>query len=295
MQARSWAAGRGADDNPRLVGQIYFPRDDANLDPQDVGTLNRLVEEYRRVIVGYRVELLFAGHADHRASADYNVGLAMRRADAVSHFLRARLGRSPNYSGFRLLSFGERHARQAGASLAQMMGERRVDIVTTYLHPSRRRFVVDTPLRVTGAVPEVDRIVYREFSSHDAENMAHPAGPQGSSLAGEAIRSMVSALRGDEREHRRQTARFPVTHRVNRVAIDEHRDVRRDWPARVAIKHVEVRYEWGPPAPRVTVERTVLRELHINDRRVQHAEHSESYTVVRGEAEAHPLLFPPNP
>ncbi|MDB4558997.1 hypothetical protein N9Z87_02015 [Amylibacter sp.] len=79
----------GLENDPELVGQIYFRTDESGLDSNDYEVLDLylgyLVSYLSRydVTANSRVLLKFVGNSDPRGDAGYNKRLAMRRANSV--------------------------------------------------------------------------------------------------------------------------------------------------------------------------------------------------------------------
>ena len=81
-------------DNPQEDLTIYFALDSAEVSEQAVAQLNELGEALTLGLKGQTVTL--AGHTDARGTAEYNVGLSKRRAEAVQRYLIERFKIDPN-------------------------------------------------------------------------------------------------------------------------------------------------------------------------------------------------------
>ena len=70
-----------------------------------VPTFQALLEDFAAEYAGQtNLRILIAGHTDYEGTAEYNVALGQRRAEAVRIFLRNRL---PLGTQFELISYGE--------------------------------------------------------------------------------------------------------------------------------------------------------------------------------------------
>jgi outer membrane protein OmpA-like peptidoglycan-associated protein len=100
--------------------EVFFRFDSAELSPQAIEGLDQAVEKVNESLTG---KLIMEGHADPRGNADYNVGLSIRRTEAVRKHLLAR-GLDPDM--IVIASYGEDGPRRA--TFAQ---DRRVGLALT--------------------------------------------------------------------------------------------------------------------------------------------------------------------
>lgn len=133
-QLASWASIMGRPWDARLQAQVFFPRAVWRLDTGDTGALQALVDEYRRLLLGNRIELMCVGHADWRATDGFNQNLATQRAGEVKAYIDARLRSSPNFSSWAAQSRGEQDAiaradKTSWRSTAASTSGRRTDTV----------------------------------------------------------------------------------------------------------------------------------------------------------------------
>ncbi len=74
---------------PAIVGPfiVFFDWDRSDITPQAAAILDNAASAYQQT---GQAQVVLAGHADRSGSADYNVGLSQRRADAVRSYLAGR-------------------------------------------------------------------------------------------------------------------------------------------------------------------------------------------------------------
>lgn len=131
VQKKSWFSRYGTPSYPSLVGQMFFPTDDAALDMQDYGILNQAIEAFKIPLLGSAVYLTCTGNADHRGPSGYNEDLGLTRAKAVKAYLDSKL------SSFRLYSSSAKTRGELDASRslleADLASYRRVDLFSSYV------------------------------------------------------------------------------------------------------------------------------------------------------------------
>jgi len=74
---------------PVAVGPfiVFFDWDRSDITPQAAAILDNAASAYQQT---GQAQVVLAGHADRSGSAQYNVGLSQRRADAVRSYLAGR-------------------------------------------------------------------------------------------------------------------------------------------------------------------------------------------------------------
>ncbi len=143
-QLNSWFKPYG-DVGPGLIAQIFFPKDVSTLDDNDRAVLDVLIGKYAIFLLSRRIHFSFEGHADLRGTEPYNFGLSERRAKVVQTYVITRL-RYYDYFSSSVASFGE-----MGAGRNSLAGDRRVDIISSYV--PRRRIRLE-PIIITGTIPK---------------------------------------------------------------------------------------------------------------------------------------------
>lgn len=118
-------AGRGANAldtaaADRLV--VYFDFDSSTVRDGDVPRIDALA---RRLASDSRRTARIEGHTDERGSAEYNIGLGERRAQAVRRLLRLR---GATDAQLRTVSYGEERPAVEGSSESAWSQNRRVEI-----------------------------------------------------------------------------------------------------------------------------------------------------------------------
>jgi outer membrane protein OmpA-like peptidoglycan-associated protein len=66
---------------------VFFDWDKSDITPEAAAILDNAAAAYQQT---GSAQVMLAGHADRSGSADYNVGLSQRRADAVRAYLAGR-------------------------------------------------------------------------------------------------------------------------------------------------------------------------------------------------------------
>lgn len=118
--------------NEQVIAEIYFPTDSDTIDMQDKTVLNNLCANLKTLDlkVGCFGDVWVVGGADHRGSANHNMNLGVRRAEAVRKHIQAQ-----GFNGRRLdaSSVGNTHAakptKHRSVSAAQLAKDRRVDVI----------------------------------------------------------------------------------------------------------------------------------------------------------------------
>ena len=110
------------DETKSVVEPIYFPLDRAAVPPAERPKLQAAV---KWLADNPGQNLVLSGHCDWRGTAEYNLGLGDRRANAVKKYLES-LGVNP--SRLETLSKGSTDAKQGGGD-AEWQKDRRVDFV----------------------------------------------------------------------------------------------------------------------------------------------------------------------
>lgn len=110
------------DETQSVVEPIYFPLDRAAVPPSERSKLQAAV---KWLADNPGQNLVLSGHCDWRGTAEYNLGLGDRRANAVKKFLQ-----SMGVDGSRLetLSKGSTDAKQSGGE-SEWSKDRRVDFI----------------------------------------------------------------------------------------------------------------------------------------------------------------------
>ena len=113
---------------PGLISSIYFPLDSFELDSNDQSVLDNLVYHYKHgAISAKKFHFIFIGNTCRIHSDEYNYRLGLKRANAVKNYVDLGLSTLPAYSGY-VSSLGEKHASEY-----HLLGDRRVDIISSYL------------------------------------------------------------------------------------------------------------------------------------------------------------------
>jgi peptidoglycan-associated lipoprotein len=108
--------------NKSVVEAIYFALDRAAVAPAERPKLQNAV---KWLADNADKNLVLVGHCDWRGTAEYNLGLGDRRANAVKRFLES-LGVNP--SRLETLSKGSTEAKQTGGE-SEWAKDRRVDFI----------------------------------------------------------------------------------------------------------------------------------------------------------------------
>ena len=102
---------------------VLFPVNSAKLDAQGKQELDHLVSNTNSL---KRYFLAVAGYTDQTGSADYNLALSRRRADAVVLYLASQ--RNVPFYQMRTIGFGERQLVDDGTSREARAMSRRVEV-----------------------------------------------------------------------------------------------------------------------------------------------------------------------
>lgn len=118
-------AGDPLDDPSSLLAKrvIYFDFDKSDIK----GDFRDIIAAHAGYLAGHPgVKIVLEGHADERGSREYNMGLAERRANAVSRFLKVQ-----GASGRQMdaVSYGEERPVAMGHDEASWRLNRRVEIL----------------------------------------------------------------------------------------------------------------------------------------------------------------------
>ena len=114
--------GKPDEANKSVVDPIYFALDRAAVAPAERPKLQAAVKWLKD---NADKNLVLVGHCDWRGTAEYNLGLGDRRANAVKRFLES-LGVNP--ARLETLSKGSTEAKQTGGE-AEWQKDRRVDFI----------------------------------------------------------------------------------------------------------------------------------------------------------------------
>ena len=122
LEARNANTGTPVDENHSVVEPIYFALDRSAVPPAERPKLQAAIKWLKD---NADKNLVLVGHCDWRGTAEYNLGLGDRRANAVKKYLE-----SLGADGKRLetLSKGSIDAKQAGGE-SEWQKDRRVDFV----------------------------------------------------------------------------------------------------------------------------------------------------------------------
>jgi outer membrane protein OmpA-like peptidoglycan-associated protein len=101
---------------------VFFEWDRSDITPEAGGILDNAVSQYSNC---GQAQVMLAGHADRSGSAQYNVGLSQRRADAVRGYLTSR---GIGDGNIRSEAFGESRPRVDTADGVRELQNRRVEI-----------------------------------------------------------------------------------------------------------------------------------------------------------------------
>ncbi len=102
---------------------VYFGFDEVTLDALDLALLER---HGRYLAAAPQLQVRIEGHADERGSAEYNLALGQRRAEAVRQALRVHGVREPQMDA---LSWGEERPAAAGRDEDAWAANRRAALV----------------------------------------------------------------------------------------------------------------------------------------------------------------------
>ena len=109
-------------ENKSVVDSIYFGLDRAAVAPAERAKLDAAIKWLKD---NPEKNLVLVGHCDWRGTAEYNLGLGDRRANAVKRFLESLGGDAMRIE---TLSKGSTDAKQGGSD-AEWAKDRRVDFV----------------------------------------------------------------------------------------------------------------------------------------------------------------------
>ena len=101
---------------------VFFEWDRSDITPEAASILDNAVTQYQNC-GGAQVQI--AGHADRSGSAQYNVGLSQRRADAVRAYLTSR---AIPEGVIATQAFGEERPRVDTADGVREVQNRRVEV-----------------------------------------------------------------------------------------------------------------------------------------------------------------------
>jgi peptidoglycan-associated lipoprotein len=121
-QLQQRAADTPVNENQSVVDPIYFGLDRAAVAPNERPKLDAAIKWLK---ANPEKSLVLVGHCDWRGTAEYNLGLGDRRANAVKRFLES-LG--ADAKRLETLSKGSTDAKQSGGD-AEWQKDRRVDFV----------------------------------------------------------------------------------------------------------------------------------------------------------------------
>ena len=116
------AANSGVDETKSVVEPIYFGLDRAAVPPAERPKLQAAV---KWLADNPGQNLVLSGHCDWRGTAEYNLGLGDRRANAVKKFLQSM---GADVSRLETLSKGSTDAKQSGGE-SEWAKDRRVDFM----------------------------------------------------------------------------------------------------------------------------------------------------------------------
>jgi peptidoglycan-associated lipoprotein len=122
LQTRDTSVGTPADDNHSVVEPIYYALDRFAVAQAERPKLQAAV---KWLAENAEKNLVLVGHCDWRCTAEYNLGLGDRRANAVKRYLET-LGVDPKR--LETLSKGQTDAKQGGSE-ADWQKDRRVDFI----------------------------------------------------------------------------------------------------------------------------------------------------------------------
>ena len=300
MQLLSWfdpnrpIPPQGGSGLQKIIAQIYFTTDKANLDSHDRQVLRLLAAHLKARQKRERLEIAIMSHADHRGDVDYNKALSRRRAAAVVRELERLVGTAPNYNVIMAVSSrGEQHAAQGTDNPSLLAGDRRVDI-----------WVTDgSPFPKSPSLPQqtkVKRLTYRSFYKLESEYQGPSGQPKSATDQGiEAIGKLIMAwinnefgqvVIGTESVAKRGFKTIDVNHRVNQVDIVIRHEVSGGWNSEFEEWKTTVQYTWGVAAPVVTVR---VEKRYKNDIRRGEEVSVRTNKISRKEADKDPFLFPP--
>ncbi len=147
----------GTRNKPGLVATIFFPTGSAQLDDDDRAVLDAMISSVSYRLVRITLQLQMIGYADPRGTDSNNYHLGLHRANAVKHYVDARIDpimKSRGYSSI-LQSMGE---TEPSGHLAY---DRRVDVYSSFV--PKRPPVVLPPEIITGRYdgPLSDRFEFK--------------------------------------------------------------------------------------------------------------------------------------
>jgi peptidoglycan-associated lipoprotein len=122
LQARDTSVGTPDDANHSVVEPVYFAFDRFAIAQAERPKLQAAV---KWLADNAEKNLVLVGHCDWRGTAEYNLGLGDRRANAVKKYLES-LGVDPKR--LETLSKGQTDAKQSGGE-AEWQKDRRVDFI----------------------------------------------------------------------------------------------------------------------------------------------------------------------
>ena len=123
-QARALDRGTAGDDEQHAMSTIYFDFDSSEIRAEFAGTV---AAHGRKLARDKGLHVRLEGNTDERGSAEYNVGLGERRAQAVK---RALLLQGALESQLTTVSYGRERPAIEGHDEAAWARNRRVEIVT---------------------------------------------------------------------------------------------------------------------------------------------------------------------
>jgi hypothetical protein len=290
-QGFDWVAGRG------VVAQFFFPTDRTDLDPEDLDVANRLAAHLRAQLKTDRVELAIIGHADYRASIEYNKQLGMRRAKSVARALNVLLRTEPNFSLFSALSAGEQYARQRALDEQVLARDRRVDVWSS----TAAAAVIPNRPPPMERPPVLQRLVYRSYGSITAEwwrSDKTQGDPLGEAIKGATLLILKKALGMDpvpgyENIDARRYSYVDANFRVNVVDIDTGHYVGVGGGNKVEVYDTFVRYTWGFPRAVVIVNKVTRHTFDGIGKKVVTVEQVKGRTISRDVADKDRFFFPP--
>lgn len=226
------------------------------------------------------------GYASRAGDAGFNMNLSDQRIKAV----RARIEQYANQVNFQIhQALGE---TQSGLNERNNDGYYRA--VEIYVYASK------PPTPVPPAPkPSLRRLTFRSFSKTVAQSDSGGGQPN---LEKDAINELLklglSALQGKltaegllGSETARRVSEIPSDHRVNKMISNQKRSLDTFVGGSTVQQDTDLTYEWGPPTPMVVVE----TRFQFTWGEKVNPPINETRFIPRKQAEAIPLIVPPDP